>query len=120
LQTLALPLGHRAPGYSVLADALPDFSAQNDCLSNFFHWSLFLRALELQSHEDLVFGYTSMPVVVTKTSFPEGCTANAPEPVLDWHRYLPWRTRGIQLCPKPSDMNNSKRRQDLYSPHPAR
>jgi hypothetical protein len=43
--------GYRAFCYSVLADALPHFSAQKDRLRILFHWSLFLLAMELQSHE---------------------------------------------------------------------
>ena len=51
LQTLALPLGHRTPWYSVLAGALPYLSTQDDGLGNLFQRSLFLLALALQSQE---------------------------------------------------------------------
>ena len=62
LQTPALPLGHRAPCYSVLADTLPYFSVQNDGLSNLFHRSLFLLALALQSQEGFVLAESQFPL----------------------------------------------------------
>jgi hypothetical protein len=61
LQTLALPLGHRALCYSVLADALPYFSAQNDGLSNLLH-RLLLLALALEGQEGFMFAQSQFPL----------------------------------------------------------
>jgi hypothetical protein len=54
--------GYRAFCYSVLADALPQFSAQKDRLRILFHWSLFLLAMELQSHEGFVVADSQFPL----------------------------------------------------------
>jgi hypothetical protein len=62
LQTPALPLGHRAFCYSVLADALPNISAQSDRLSNAFPRSPFLLALALQDQEGFVLAESQFPL----------------------------------------------------------